>query len=297
MASFNGARWIRGQVESILLQMGVDVSLVIRDDGSSDDTLEELRHFSSDHRVKLLRASAPSGSASQNFFSLIRATPSGHCDFVALADQDDFWYSDKLVRACEALKRTHAAGYSGAAIAVWPDGTKRTLAQASSPTPFDFLFEGAGQGCTFVMNGSFYERTRDFLLANEALTSTIHYHDWAIYALARSWNLPWIMDPTPAMEYRQHGGNDTGARLSLSGIRRRISLINNGWYRRQLSVIAALCAVAAPDKGPIAEWVALLAEPSTFQRRLKTACFCFHGRRRRALDSAILVLAALANRI
>src|SRR5579872_3268886 len=165
MAAFNGARWIADQLESIQRQENVQVRVVIRDDGSTDDTWRRLQALADGDRVRVSASAMPSGSAAQNFFSLIRDNSAAGFDFVALADQDDLWEPDKLYRACRALAQHRAAGYSSATRAFWPDGRERILRQVARPTRSDFLFEGCGQGCTFVMTAEFYERARAYLLA------------------------------------------------------------------------------------------------------------------------------------
>src|SRR5262249_29950555 len=122
------------------------------------------------------------------------------------------------------------------------------------PTSCDFLFEGAGQGCTFVLTAALYEKVRSFLAANQPLTRSLHFHDWLIYALARSWGQPWYFDARPSMRYRQHAGNDTGARGTLDGIVRRLARIRDGWYRTQLRTIATACAAAAPGNDTVNAW-------------------------------------------
>jgi rhamnosyltransferase len=236
----------------------------------------------------------PGGSAAQNFFALMHEhSPSGF-DFVALADQDDEWCADKLSRAAQRLRAASGAGYSSATLAVWPDGRSAVLTQSGRVKPSDFLFGGMGQGCTFVLTAEFYGRARDFLDSNGALSREVHYHDWALYALARAWNLPWIFDPTPSMRYRQHDGNDTGARLSLAGVRKRLRLIRSGWYASQLGVIARLCAAASPSQPVIGAWQAILSAPRSWSRRARIARFCMRGGRRGLADNCVILVAALA---
>jgi rhamnosyltransferase len=293
LAAFNGARWIAEQIDSILRQIDVEVHVLVSDDGSTDDTRIQVARFAATGRVEVT-SQAPTGSASQNFFALIRANTTEGFDFVAFADQDDLWNEDKLKRACRALPARPSGGYSSAVIAAWPDGRTRILNQVDTLTPADFLFEGAGQGCTFVLSADFYARTRGFLLNNTALTRGLHYHDWTLYALSRVWDLHWYFDHAATMTYRQHGENDTGARLSLSGLARRLSLIRAGWYRQQLHGIADLCFAAAPSCTVVARWRSMLLAPQGWGRRLRMARFCLQGSRRRRLDRVILVCAALA---
>jgi rhamnosyltransferase len=294
LASCNGDRWIVEQIDSILAQAGVDVRIVIRDDCSVDATRAQIAPLLRDSPVSLTYGDTPSGSAAQNYFNLMRDNSADGFDFVALADQDDIWNSDKLVRACDRLHQADCVGYSSATVAVWPDGRSAVLTQPPRATRADFLFGGIGQGCTFVLTAGFYSRVRGFLANNTAITRDIHYHDWALYALARSWQLPWTFDPTPSVRYRQHDRNDTGARAGVAGLRKRLTLIRHGWFAGQLRAVAALCAAADPANATVASWRALLMASDTWSRRLEMARFCLRGGRRSSRDNAVLVTAALA---
>jgi rhamnosyltransferase len=294
LASYNGAAWIGEQIQSVLAQAGVEVHLVIRDDGSSDRTLSEIARFTaSDSRVELVSEPARSRSASQNFFALIRSQNARDFDFVALCDQDDVWDIDKLRQATDLLAESGASWYSSAVIAAWPTGVSRVLRQNPSITESDYLFEGAGQGCTFVLASPFYERLSAFLRAHESLTQLIHFHDWTIYALSRAWGLNWTFSPRSTMRYRQHNENDTGARASLQGVLTRVGRIRQGWYSDQLRGIAGVCETAVPDNSLIHSWHTLFHAHKDWRRRLSIVRFCLRGGRRRPADNAILVLAAL----
>lgn len=294
LASRDGARWIRQQLETVLAQAEVEVRIVVRDDGSTDTTLLEIAGFSADGRVSLSGSSGGAGSAAQNFLTLILENPADGFDYVAFSDQDDIWRPDKLARACRMLSGERSAGYSSATIALWPDGSTAPLQQAHATTSADFLFEGAGQGCTFVLRAEFYGRVRSFVSEHRPMMREIHYHDWMVYALARSWGERWTFDSWPSVSYRQHGKNDTGARASMAGARKRLALIRSGWYRRQLEAIAAVCVAAAPASALVARWRSLLTGRRGWRRRLRIASFCLHGGRRKKLDNMVLICSAIA---
>lgn len=293
LAAYNGAAWIGEQIESIIAQRTVDVHVVVRDDGSTDDTCVRVSQLMRKGSISLNVTAQPSRSAAQNFFALIRETPGDGFDFIAFADQDDVWDPHKLSRACDSLTLCSSAGYSSATRAVWPDGRVTILRQRGSITAGDYLFEGAGQGCTFVLRKTFYTQLREFVISHAPLTAPLHYHDWATYAIVRALGLEWTFDPLPWMEYRQHSGNDTGARRSLRGASKRIALIRNGWYKSQLGFIAELCSAAAPANPTIASWRGLLDTPDGWQRRVRMASFCIRRGRRRKSDALILVLSSL----
>lgn len=295
LAAYNGSAWIDEQIQSILRQENVDVRLIVRDDQSSDSTFEVVsRLASTDPRIELLRADSSSGSASQNFFALIRSCNAEGFDFVALSDQDDVWNPDKLHQAAKSLTKSPASGYSSAVTVEWPSGKAEILQQKDAITESDYLFEGAGQGCTFNLSAAFYERLQIFIRENEGLTRSIHYHDWTIYALARAWGGSWIFDQEPTMRYRQHRSNDTGARSSIKGLQIRIEKIRNGWYQDQLLHIANVCRTAAPLGKTITRWHTLLNGKRSLARRWRIAWACARSGRRRRTDTLALVLSSLA---
>lgn len=294
LAACNGAPWIAEQIQSILAQVDVEVRVHIRDDGSTDATRDQVMPFLDAAPVQMTRGETPTGSAAQNFFALMRENSAEAFDCIALADQDDTWHPDKLATACRRLMDSRAAAYSSATLAVWENGKSTVLTQPIRSTASDFLFGGIGQGCTFVLTKGLYDRARAFLSQNLPLTRAIHYHDWALYALARTWSLAWTFDPVPTVRYRQHGRNDTGARGSIAGLRKRLDLIRLGWYGDQLRAVAAMCVAADPSNEMISTWRALLSMPDTWSRRLAIARFCLAGGRRSSADNAIVVLAGLS---
>lgn len=295
VACHNGAAWIGQQVESILTQDDVDLRVVVRDDGSSDDTLGEIARFQGDGRMKLCAGRDSASSPAQNFLALIRDNPADGFDFIAFADQDDIWFRHKLARACRMLSDSRlACGYSSATIATWPNGRTAPLTHSARSTPADFLFEGAGQGSTYVLRADFYAEVRAFLISHRRLTERIHYHDWMVYALARSWGNSWLFDPSPSMCYRQHENNDTGARCTWAGVLMRLDRIRRGWYRDQLTAIASICVAAAPAHATIKKWLSLFLARNDWHRRVRVAVFCLRCARRRRSDNLVIAAAALA---
>lgn len=100
MPTYNGARFIKAQVESILPQLNADDELVVSDDGSTDDTLAILQDFG-DSRIKILKGKNRLGPV----YNLERALKNASGDTIFLADQDDIWLPGKVEAVCEALKR------------------------------------------------------------------------------------------------------------------------------------------------------------------------------------------------
>jgi rhamnosyltransferase len=144
------------------------------------------------------------------------------------------------------------------------------------------------------LRAAFFNRVQSFFAAHSRELSELHYHDWAIYALSRSWGLTWCFDAQPRVDYRQHERNDTGVRFSRGGIARRLRLIKSGWYRKQMTVIARIASLAAPGNRRIAHWTSLLVRPVSVNRQLRIAAICLLDGRRHLLDRLLITTAALA---
>lgn len=114
MATYNGGKYIREQVDSILNQnfeenKDVEIELVVSDDGSTDNTLEILSSYS-DERIKVFK------HTNKKQYKYLNATRKCKCnfenaltkakgDYIFLTDQDDVWYSRKIDRQLSMLRR------------------------------------------------------------------------------------------------------------------------------------------------------------------------------------------------
>ncbi|WP_082702495.1 glycosyltransferase [Pseudacidovorax intermedius] len=250
LAAYNGEAWIGEQVQSILGQKGVETLLKIRDDASSDSTVACIKaQFMSNPRVELEVASKSSGSAGGNFRQLILDFDSSNVDYVAFSDQDDVWFENKLANAVECLNLSSYDGYS-ASVLPW-DGNKkvgRGFFQSSSLKELDFIFEGAGQGCTFVLTRQAFIKIQKLVEGNRSLCDDMHFHDWLVYVLVRAWGGRWFFDSRVTMFYRQHATNDIGSRVGMKGISKRLSLLRSGWYSRQCLAAAAVYSAVALER-------------------------------------------------
>lgn len=289
MATFNGAPWLVEQIDSILNQVAVDVKVFVADDSSSDQTVEMIRGMSSaDRRINLMTFDQKAGSASANFFRLMMAVNVSDFDYVAFSDQDDIWLPEKLTRATASLLGGKYAGYSCATIAFWPDGREKLMGQNPNIRKYDYLFEGAGQGCTFVLAKDFFVNFVGFLHANKDDLKNIHYHDWLVYAFARNKSLNWFFDSVPMLRYRQHASNDTGARGSLSGIFARFEKIKLGWYSRQLISLIDILNGKEEKRSGLSDVKRSLFDSPSLAMRLRNSIWIIHNGRRRLLDRLVL---------
>lgn len=95
LASYNGARFIAQQIDSILAQLGPDDELIISDDGSTDGTLEILASYKNGATSQVKIYQGPQQGVIKNFEFAISHSQG---DLIFLADQDDVWLPDKVAK-------------------------------------------------------------------------------------------------------------------------------------------------------------------------------------------------------
>lgn len=256
LAAYNGMRWIEEQLTSILDQSAVDVTVYISIDPSTDGTEAWCAVYAAQHpSVIVLPAAGAFGGASRNFFRLIRDVDLDGYDFVAFADQDDVWHLDKLQRATQAIQARHVDAYSSNVTAFWADGRTQLLDKAQPQAAWDFLFEAAGPGCTYVMSRKMMVSLKASILANWADLQGVSLHDWYCYAFARSHGFKWFIDPQPSMQYRQHERNQVGANTGINPLIARYKTIHDGWWFSQVRIIACLVGLGADAF--VQQWLSL----------------------------------------
>ena len=91
MSTYNGQKFIKKQIDSVLNQTFDDFLLYIRDDGSTDNTINLIKEYK-DQRIRLI--CAENVGPAESFFDLLRQVDD--CDYIFFCDQDDEWYPDKI---------------------------------------------------------------------------------------------------------------------------------------------------------------------------------------------------------
>ena len=263
MATFNGAVHIGDQIRSILDQRDVNVRLIIRDDGSTDATATLAAEMATLHpsRVEIMADSAgPRGSAAANFCTLLLSCSVEPGSWIALADQDDIWFPDKLACAIERMRATDADGYSSNLIAFSDDANAAwQVRKDTAQKEFDYLFQGASAGCTYVLSMRALDVVRAGLIRMGGNGVPPHAsHDWLIYALCRSAGLCWTFDSRARIAYRQHSANVYGAKAGLDKMLERIQLLRSRWYRSAILWLRTTLDIS-PDEQKIFARVERLA--------------------------------------
>lgn len=99
LATYNGEKYLREQLDSILCQLSGTDELIISDDGSKDRTIEIINSYN-DKRIHLLKNQDRHGVV-PNFEN---ALSNANGDYIFLSDQDDVWLEGKIEKSLEYLK-------------------------------------------------------------------------------------------------------------------------------------------------------------------------------------------------
>jgi rhamnosyltransferase len=228
LASYNGKSFLYEQLDSILNQCEVNIHVFISVDLSTDGTYEWCKFQEKEHEnVTVLDYGKHFGGAAKNFFRLIRDVDFSGFDYITFADQDDIWFPDKLIHGIRQMKKYNAEAYSANVIAFWENGREKLIDKAQPQREFDYLFEAAGPGCTYIFTNKSASLIKYYINQFPKLDDFI-LHDCLSYAILRHNKYKWFIDSVPKMKYRKHDNNLIGANASLRGKLHRIQTILSG---------------------------------------------------------------------
>lgn len=203
MSTYNGEEFIKEQLDSILAQTYPDVDILIRDDGSSDDTFLILKEYEEMHQ-NIKAYQGENIGVNKSFFELLKKS---NADYIGFCDQDDYWLPEKIEKAVEQLERMDGpALYCGAKTLV-DENLEPLESQQSAHLKPGFgnaVIESICSGCTALMNKELADIIR------ERLPKDVIHHDWWCY-MAATYLGSMYYDEEAYIYYRQHANNEVGA--------------------------------------------------------------------------------------
>ncbi|MEL7012477.1 MAG: glycosyltransferase family 2 protein, partial [Pseudomonadota bacterium] len=253
LATYNGARFLERQLDSLAKQSYKNWSLWISDDGSKDETLQIIDDWHARHPdVTLHMRRGPGRGAAQNFVSLL-LDPDIKADFYSFSDQDDVWFEDKLSRALASVVDLSRPALYGARTVVTDTHLQRIAPSLLEGKELGFhnaLVQNFAAGNTMVFNAA----ARD-LVPDQAAQHDIVATDWLMYMLVSGAGGDVIFDREPCLFYRQHGDNQIGYNADWVAMLRRVRALLNGrfseWSAANLQVLSN--ARLKPDNAKILE--------------------------------------------
>lgn len=212
LSTYNGELYIKEQLESLIGQKYVHIDILIRDDGSTDSTIDVIESIISNNnlneRIKILKGTNTGIHGS--FAELINCATDEY-DYYLFSDQDDIWDLDKAFVATELLQLYQVPFYWGCARLVNSKGESLGVS-TSSPQVFEFYMNSSHKVMTPGVQGCTMALTKDFFLfVRESNYPRFYGHDTWIPIVA-NYCYGGVYDTVPRMSYRQHDSSWTGNR-------------------------------------------------------------------------------------
>ena len=202
MSTFNGAKYLIPQIESIFAQDYQNLTLVVRDDGSKDDTVDILKRYAGQGRLELIQGE--NVGVVRSFIELI-GSMADRFDYIALCDQDDVWYRNKISRAVSILEKRdsyqpqlYCSEYMFCDESLRPAARSKLNCRGVSFNTM--LYENRASGNTMLMNRALAR------IVKECGPDDVYCHDWWIALVATSLGSLYF-DDFASLDYRRIGNN------------------------------------------------------------------------------------------
>lgn len=226
MSTYNGHLYLDEQLESIYKQEGLnefEVNIVIRDDGSMDDTVQIIKKWS--ERMNITFYCGDNIGARNSFFWLITNAPES--DYYAFCDQDDIWKSNKLSISIKRIKEVHSSATLFFSNLEYIDGKGKALNKNMLNDEFRLSLErvfmcNPANGCTMVWDKDLHG------ILKTVPYDTFTMHDEFACTVAMTMGQI-IYDPVPSMYYRIHNDNVT----QTNSLRKKLKTTKQIWLERK----------------------------------------------------------------
>lgn len=214
MSTYNGEKYIEEQIDSILNQnCEYFFHLFIRDDGSTDKTLEIIDRYVKMKKVTLIQGE--NLRTAKSFMELMYSVK--NYDYYSFADQDDCWNLDKLQRAVKKLEGQSGpcVYFSNAEIVDSKlNNLGRNVYKNKPSTDFEtFICSAGALGCTIMYNAEMAN-----IIQGNRKPEIIVLHDSFICRVCLSIGGTLLFDNVPTMKYRQHSNNVLGVSVNKSSV-------------------------------------------------------------------------------
>jgi glycosyltransferase involved in cell wall biosynthesis len=223
LSTFNGEKFIKDQLISFSRQKKVKIKLFVIDDGSTDNTIKIIKRFNIPKKIfKTKNFRNPT----KNFLFLIDNVPINF-DFYCFADQDDYWFSNKLSYSISQIKKNNSdicgsrTIYTNNKLKV----TGKSILFKKKPSLENSLVQSIAGGNTQLWTKKFNNVLKKIKKKNPAS------HDWYTYQVALLFGFNFLYIEKPLLYYRQHENNVVGSNVGIKNTLKRIFLGFSNRYK------------------------------------------------------------------
>lgn len=232
LATYCGEKYLKAQLDSLLAQTVQDIRIIIRDDGSTDNSIQIINDYCNKYPDKVFSVKGePTGSAIKNFAKLLDLSEN---DYIMFCDQDDIWLPDKVEKTLAAMRE--AEGTAGEIPVLVHSDLKVVDHELNviSNSFFDFqkldpnnktlphlLVQNYVTGCTVMINRALKQKCGK-------IPDNCMMHDWWLALVAVIFGKI-VCISKPTMLYRQHGDNQVGAQAvhGIAFIKRKLTTLSD----------------------------------------------------------------------
>lgn len=212
MATYNGEKYLAEQLDSIINQTYHNWNLLIRDDNSTDKTLEIIQNYhKKDKRIKILKDNKGNIGIVRNFEELLKSSES---EFIMFSDQDDIWVENKLDMYLKMIEKIKNKGFMIHSDAILFDKNKSNILKdtfiskkAINRGLENVFFNYFVQGATILIS----KEIKNFILP---FPKEVYLHDRYIHLISELF-FERIFVNKALIYYRQHGDNQIGAKNTI----------------------------------------------------------------------------------
>lgn len=204
LSTYNGEKYLREQIDSILAQTYDNFELIVRDDGSRDSTVEIVKEYMEKSDKEITLMVGKNLGFIKSFFELLKHSDA---DYFSFADQDDIWLPNKIELAVNSLNKLDDTKPNMAFSNVDYYDTEMNFmgngdSKGKKPSFLNSLYECINQGMTMVIN----KTTRDYIVKN--IPEKCFFHDWWTYMICTAFGNV-VQDDVVTVKYRRAKTNAT----------------------------------------------------------------------------------------
>lgn len=226
LSTYNGEKYIEEQLDSLLNQHYRNFTILIRDDGSKDNTVKVIKEYIQKYSGLIELIEGHNLGVIGSFMELVKCYDAKD-DYIAFCDQDDFWEPDKIANAINVLEKEEEEikGYCSNLNLVDENLVfiKQKYSKELIPNFNNAIYENIITGCTFVCSNNLLQIIKEKL--NCVNLNNVLMHDWWFYLVGTAYGKI-CYDSNSSIAYRQHSSNVVGMETTLiNQIKKRIKNI------------------------------------------------------------------------
>lgn len=230
MSTYNGEKYLQQQIDSILKQQNVDVHLLVRDDGSTDQTIEILKQNALNDKIEWYTGKNLGPALS--FIDLIMHAP--EYDYYAFSDQDDYWLPEKLENAINHMSENKPGLYYSSTILVDKNLKKLKTTKKEYVQSLDMnsaVISSNCTGCTVCFNKYLMDYLKKYRPQYVAM------HDSWVHKVCIALDGKIYYDNNSYIYYRQHENNAVGGKISAyRQLKNKFAALTKNKYQRSNEV-------------------------------------------------------------